>query len=351
MANVRRMFPGGNTSQGFYSFHDNIIGLDRNMLYILKGMPGGGKSSMMKEIGKRATEEGYMLEYHHCPSDPSSIDGVVINELGIAIIDGTYPHMVDPIMPGLLDEIVDLGKYADGAKIVNNRDEILKAKRENKSSYRSAYSFFRAGREILNEIVKSNMERMNFGKVNSLTYNIIEEIFKGKKTYERVGNTRHLFNRALTPKGLIDYTDTLINDIEHTYYLKGEYGTGSSTLMTRVVEEAVLRGYYVEVFHQPLIPQKINSIVIPQLSISFITDKVNERVEGNTINLDDYLMTKIDLVDNYNIFENLIGKGIEYLKNAKVNHDILEKYYHEAIDFDGIEEEKQKLIGKINSII
>lgn len=351
MAKVRRMFPGGNTSQGFYSFHDNIIGLDRNMLYILKGMPGGGKSSIMKEIGENALKKGYSIEYHHCPSDPNSIDGIVISDLGIGIIDGTAPHMVDPIMPGLLDEIVDLGKYINKSMIGNYRDEILKAKRENKSSYRSAYSFFRAGREILNEIVEENKERMEFGKINEITYQIIEEIFKGRKTYPRVGNTRHLFNSALTPEGLIDYTDTLIDDVECIYGLEGDYGTGKSTLLKRISEEAVLRGYDVEVFHQPLIPQKINSIVIPQLSISFITDKVNERVVENTINLDDYLMTKIDLVDNYEIFENLTGKGIEYLKNAKVNHDILEKYYHEAIDFDGIEEEKEKLIGKINSLV
>src|SRR5699024_5665927 len=70
MVKIRRMFPGGNTSHGFYHLHDNIIGLDRNKLYILKGMPGGGKSSLMKEIGKRALEEGFTLEYHHCPSDP-----------------------------------------------------------------------------------------------------------------------------------------------------------------------------------------------------------------------------------------------------------------------------------------
>lgn len=86
------MFPGGNTSQGFYSLHDNIKGPKRNMLYIIRGMPGGGKSSMMKEIGKLALEKGYDLEYHHCPSDPNSVDGVVIEELGIAIVDGTLPH-------------------------------------------------------------------------------------------------------------------------------------------------------------------------------------------------------------------------------------------------------------------
>lgn len=60
MSKIRRMFPGGNTSQGFYSFHDNIIGLDRNKLYILKGMPGGGKSSLMNNIAKRMMGKGFL---------------------------------------------------------------------------------------------------------------------------------------------------------------------------------------------------------------------------------------------------------------------------------------------------
>jgi hypothetical protein len=92
MANIRRLFLGGNTAEGFYSFHNNIIGPNRNMLYILKGMPGGGKSSMMKDIGHRAYNKGYTVEFHHCPSDPNSIDAVVINNLKIGLFDGTPPQ-------------------------------------------------------------------------------------------------------------------------------------------------------------------------------------------------------------------------------------------------------------------
>lgn len=92
MAKIRRMFPGGNTSKGFYSFHDNIISDNRNMLYIIKGVAGGGKSSLMRDIGNRLMKKGYDLEYHHCPSDPYSIDGLVVDKLKLAIIDGTPPH-------------------------------------------------------------------------------------------------------------------------------------------------------------------------------------------------------------------------------------------------------------------
>lgn len=92
MSKIRRMFPGGNTAKGFVSFHDNIISENRNKLYILKGMPGGGKSSLMKDIAERMLEAGYSIEYHHCPSDPKSVDGIVIEELKVAIVDGTPPH-------------------------------------------------------------------------------------------------------------------------------------------------------------------------------------------------------------------------------------------------------------------
>lgn len=94
MSKIRRIFPGGNTCKGLYHLHDNIINNNRNRLYILKGMPGGGKSSLMKIIAKRALNRGLTIEYHHCPADPESIDAVVINELNIALIDGTPPHPI-----------------------------------------------------------------------------------------------------------------------------------------------------------------------------------------------------------------------------------------------------------------
>ncbi len=40
---VRRMFPGGNTSLGFYSFYDNVIGPEARRVFILKGGPGAGQ--------------------------------------------------------------------------------------------------------------------------------------------------------------------------------------------------------------------------------------------------------------------------------------------------------------------
>ncbi|MFZ5686833.1 MAG: hypothetical protein ACOY9Y_01370 [Bacillota bacterium] len=91
---VRKVFPGGNTSQGFYSFYHHIIPLDATRIFVLKGGPGVGKSTFMKTIAESLIANGYSVEYHCCSSDNNSLDGVVIPEIAVALIDGTAPHGV-----------------------------------------------------------------------------------------------------------------------------------------------------------------------------------------------------------------------------------------------------------------
>jgi len=96
---IRHMFPGGNTSQGFFSYYDYILGQEEAIeLYVLKAVPVS-ESHIHEEIGKEMVERGYDVEFMHCSSDNNSLDGVVIPSLKIALLDGTAPHVVDPKIP------------------------------------------------------------------------------------------------------------------------------------------------------------------------------------------------------------------------------------------------------------
>lgn len=94
-ARILRYFAGGNTALGFYNlFESNLQGLQR--IFILKGGPGTGKSSLMKAIGSEWAERGYDIELIHCSSDKDSIDAVIIPALSVGIVDGTAPHVIEP---------------------------------------------------------------------------------------------------------------------------------------------------------------------------------------------------------------------------------------------------------------
>ena len=78
-------------------------------VYIIKGGPGTGKSHLIKSLAAAAKEKNYDIEYFHCSADVNSLDGIIINDIKTAIIDGTAPHVTDPKYPGAVDIIVNVG--------------------------------------------------------------------------------------------------------------------------------------------------------------------------------------------------------------------------------------------------
>ena len=353
MTNMRRIFPGGNTSKGFFSFHDYIIGPDRKMLYILKGMPGGGKSSLMKDVAERMIEEGYTVEYHHCPSDPTSVDAIVIKELKIGIIDGTFPHMIDPTYPGITEKIIDLGQYINSDILANYTEDIYSAKLKNKQAYRRAFNYFKAAKLIHEEIVETNKTKVDFNGINKLTMELIEEIFSNKVYSINLNgfNERHLFSTAYTPEGFVDYTNSILDGIGNIYYIEGEVGTGKSTLINRVIDEAKIRNYNIEIFHNSLIPEKIESVLIHEID-TIITSNINgEKVAKNKINLNQYFDKNSTNKEDYEVFNLLVEKGIKSLESAKNNHFVLETSYKPSVDYDKVTDVKEKVMNEILSYL
>lgn len=91
-------FLGANSPTGFYSLYDQMIDRTKaRRLYILKGGPGCGKSTLMRRVAERAKAAGQEVEYILCSGDPDSLDAVILPGLEIAVADGTAPHGTAPL--------------------------------------------------------------------------------------------------------------------------------------------------------------------------------------------------------------------------------------------------------------
>ena len=82
MAKVTNFFAGANSGGGFRNLFTELIDPEifRDFI-ILKGGPGVGKNTFMREIGISMEQAGYDVEYLRCSGDPDSLDGVIIPAL------------------------------------------------------------------------------------------------------------------------------------------------------------------------------------------------------------------------------------------------------------------------------
>ena len=57
-------------------------------LVAIVGRPNVGKSTLLKKIAALSEKNGFTTDRIHCSSSPTSLDGVIIGEKRIAVIDG-----------------------------------------------------------------------------------------------------------------------------------------------------------------------------------------------------------------------------------------------------------------------
>lgn len=354
---VKKVFPGNNTSQGFYSFYDYIVPPNANRVLIIKGGPGVGKSTFMRMIADEMLKRGFDVELHCCSADVASLDGVVIPRLGVAIIDGTAPHVLDPKYPGALEEIIYLGEYWESEQIRPYKAQIIELTRESSRLYKRAYRFLEAAQLVYRDWEEANMEAMDFAYANQQANQVIREILNDSPVSSVVGRERHLFARAITPEGMLNYVDTIIGPCSRKYVIEGEPGTGKSTLIQKVANAALERGFTVEMYHCPLNPEKVEHIVIEELSVALTKSIEPHRyipATGDTIiNLNQGLNPEV--VAKYTalikevreMFFTLFNQAIKFIGRAKEHHDKLETYYTPYMDFAAIARRREAILQEI----
>ncbi len=354
MPNIQ-YFLGANSPQGFYSLYDQLINIeDASAIYILKGGAGCGKSTLMRQVAMAAEEADVEVEYVLCSGDPDSLDAVVLPALGTALVDGTAPHVVEPKYPGVIERYVNLGDCYDTAALSPLRHEIMGCMAGYKDCYQRAYRCLDAAAQIMADMRATLLTPALEEKMQKRSAGILSREVRRRKGH-MPGRVTQRFLSAITHKGHITLFETAQAQCSRIYELSDSYGLAHSMLV-HLLAGITSAGYDVVACPCPMSPERLEHLIVPQLSLAFLSCSPAAPFPGRPyrrIRLDAMVGAELlrrsrpRLRFSKKIVGTLMDEAVSSLAQAKAMHDDLEALYNPHVDFDRVKTTAQTIISSI----
>lgn len=322
-------FLGANTYSGFCSLYEEYLQTEAGAsVWILKGGAGCGKSGFMRTVGQRAANAGYVVHRILCSGDPSSLDGIHIPDLGVIMLDGTAPHVLEPPLVGSRGFYLDLSRfYRPGAPDLGEQEAVYR------EHYRRAYRWLSAAGNVEETLIlPAETEAVIRRKAVSL---ITRELRLKSKT---PGRRRRFFADAFTCEGMVALSDTHAALAEQRIGLQGICGC-EHAFLSAAAEAALARGWDVVQCPSPLRLDRLSHLFIPECGLGICTGSGDRY-----IHLDKIVYHSADREESARIREAesmrlaLLARARKELALAKLHHDLLEKSVNPYVDFSAVYE-------------
>ncbi len=345
MSRIISSFMGANSPIGFCSFFEEIYNPYKNHHpYIIKGGPGTGKSTLMKKVARKAEEMGYETELIYCSSDPHSLDGIIVKELGISVIDGTSPHTLEPKFPGAVENIINTGDFWDKKKLSDKSDLIRSLTLENSMHHFRSARYLSAAGAINDENIRLVSSFIKGEKVNSFAVRFVSREMPAKRK-KIPGKRIRRFISGITPEGVVFLDETVTSQAVRVIGIKDNYSAVSPLICQRIGDLAVKNGYDVIFCQCPMRPKSdCEHIIIPEVGLALLTVKKEHNISLQCDRLIHCKRFMREEAENYakrlrrgkKLCSHLIGESVSSLRKAKETHDRLEKEYIEVMDFQAL---------------
>jgi len=347
-------FLGANAPGGFYSlYHELLPAPKAEGIYILKGGAGCGKSSFMRRVARHAGAEGLDTVLIPCSGDPDSLDGVILPQRGVALVDGTAPHVVEPEYPGVVERYVNLGDCYDCEGLRPHRAEIIAATKGYKAHYKRVYRCLEAAGQLRRDSRELLLTPALAQRMARRAAGIIQR--EVKKSGGGAGEVTHRFLTAVTHKGRVALWDTAFAQAKRVYELADGHQLAHE-MLSPILTAAAAAGWDAVACPDPMAPERLAHLILPGLSLAFVST-----LPGDSLPQRPYRRLRLDAMADRDLYKAsrarlrfsqkvaaaLEEEAVAGLRQAKAAHDALEALYNPHVDFERVYAMADELAAKI----
>ena len=305
---------------------------------MVKGGPGTGKSRFIKSVAAYAAEKGWDAEYYYCSSDPESLDGVLLKRRDetAAVIDGTPPHPWEPELPGLREEIINLGQFWRSEIIKSHQDEIHKLNAEKSLLWRRAYRWLAGCLDMCDVIRDIGASYANTEKILEQAQAILAELPDGEGASVRtalVGSVGML--------GVVRSSE-FCGSASRLWMVR-DCNMSAHLLIRALLGEATRKGLKVRVSYDPIDSSRPDAIFAGEGEQSVAVVVGDETPDRDFLTIDMAELTEPPEKRDAALAEHaercrtaMLAGAVDSLAEIRKCHFRLEEIYTAAMDFDAV---------------
>ena len=351
-------FASSNSSHGFASDYPTCFGQGSgvDMLYIIKGGPGTGKSRLMHHMAQAGISHGYTPTYYACSSDPYSLDGVRLDASGrptIALVDGTPPHVLEPTLAGVSQDIVNLGMFWDTRILGANQAEISSLTEAKTQCYHTAYHYLKGAGESLAVAETTLRHCLQSQKLARLASRLTANIHTGKGFLMTPAHTA-----ALGMRGWASF-DSYQHLAQEVVIVKSYYGV-EYALMDMILSQLTRKKCQILLSRHPVHTHQILGIFEKSTATAFVVSSPRLPVESHpkgraerVVDVRRYVIPRQlgecrgELRHALKLCEAMEDAAEGRLRSAAEYHFRLEEIYQQSMDFGAKERYEGELAERI----
>lgn len=315
---VIHYYVSGNTAEGYKNKLASNVDTIKRMVYL------NHPSKLMKTwLFKQIIEQyGTSTDVEILCSSLSTeyIEGVIIRERSMAIVDGTLDTGENPEATRI--DLMKRGntdhKDLDGLRAIKPRiNELLE----------NAYNQFETGLTIHDDLEAIYIQEMNFEQADQIIEQFISQHVNSIPEKQSASHIYHRMFGTNTAEGAVNVASEIMYHIPKRFILKGRAGTGKSVFMKKVAKACEQKGLDIELYHCSFDPSSIDMVAVrdhfcimdgtdpheinPERVSDVVIDLYEETVTPGT---DEKYAEKIQSVTA--TYKSYMKEGLDFIKQA-----------------------------------
>lgn len=234
--------------------------------FFLKCPPTNAISDLLNETGMHYVQRGYDIDKFMNPTQPDKTDAVFIKGPDLLFIQASHPVSLEPTDLGGKHRVLSFYDIYDEVKLREQNSAIVEKMSTAESSLVKALQALSEAKKIHDEWEAVHIKRMIWDLHEKLIETLKQELF-GLIFLNKKSIITHRLVGSLTSSGACDFIPSITNRMKRRLLIKGLPGTGKSTLMRALGDEAEKRGFDVIYGWCGLDPEGVDLVLFPELSI------------------------------------------------------------------------------------